>query len=942
VWTDEGPSMWQAGFTYDDSTTAKTYIVDSATHVQKATTPGTSAQLPGPTFNDGGTTPDANPPGTLVWTDQGQRFWHPATYATNAVIVDGNNHLQLVTMAGVSGPTMPPFTSNVPAAGETTDGLQWTNEGAPVSWTMGGTPLLGAFILDNSSPQHVQQVVLTGTSAGTEPSPFSTNGGYTLDGSVVWIDRGAATYVPNHPYNVGNAFFDLTDIQQATTAGTSGASEPTFEVTTVTPDNAVVWTDEGPSMWQAGFTYDDSTTAKTYIVDSATHVQKATTPGTSGGSPPAFNDGGMTIDGLMWAFVNGPVVPYNPTQLYTLGQFILDTTASPHLQEGIEAGTSGKNPPLMWNHMGSTTIDNAVTWTESHPFWGEPSGSGSQTYTVGSSTPPTLILDTNNYVQLVTKSGISGPYLPSAAGNNAWNDMLGGMTTDGLSWVNYDPAPDTSVVARYPVTSVTTLQSAALDPLVSNCLNNVCTTKTSPSPYPLPTINNLNTNFSTEPAGFWLGDSASPTFYRLNFATGTYATYDASNVACPSPLPTESTCSPVPFTTGIQSLVPYGSEGSNQPDLAELFTGNFGTTTTTDAVTVQYLGNTYTGSVYTSSNTPPASSVPFTLWASPVNPASDFSDSPPIPNGVPCTATYPSTSPFTTCIVWKTDVFSLQSPPVAGDYLAEKFAGPSSITTNTEAYSDAAYDDTDFNGNFDPGNPPRSGSVQGLFQPSPTYTQAQSGCAYISPLPACYPSVVLPFAFQCPKEFPGSKLDQLEPTLKIVQLYPNVSPILAPSPITPLTGVNGTTNYAFYSSFLSFLDVFAFNWIPPKAKTTQYYYACTSEKHTPPLVGPFCVDTTISFILSPSCETNPWISAISPTSGPPGRQVTITGLLFEPGATVTFVSPTAEVLAQSPTIHPTSITTSIPSTGLPLGMVNVVVTNPNGLSYTLVNGFNIN
>src|SRR5207248_3439346 len=62
----------------------------------------------------------------------------------------------------------------------------------------------------------------------------------------------------------------------------------------------------------------------------------------------------------------------------------------------------------------------------------------------------------------------------------------------------------TSVVARYPVTGKSTLQALSLDPLVRDCsgANEACSTS-------VPTVSN-----------FWLGDSQSPNFYEVNFASG--------------------------------------------------------------------------------------------------------------------------------------------------------------------------------------------------------------------------------------------------------------------------------------------------------------------------------------------------------------------------------------------------------------------------------------
>src|SRR4029077_14557671 len=121
--------------------------------------------------------------------------------------------------------------------------------------------------------------------------------------------------------------------------------------------------------------------------------------------------------------------------------------------------------------------------------------------------------------------------------------------------------PATSVAARYPVTGVNTLQSLALDPLVANCTGNSC-----PS-LPLPTRKTAN---------FWLGDSVSGSFYKLNFVTGTPITFTG---ACPT-------------GCGIQSLFIYGGEGANQPGLASLVLNGSQSTGDSFTATATVLQNT--------------------------------------------------------------------------------------------------------------------------------------------------------------------------------------------------------------------------------------------------------------------------------------------------------------------------------------------------------------
>jgi hypothetical protein len=804
VWTDEGALVWQPNFNYTATSPATTYIVDPVNHVQQVTSVGISGAAQ-PTFNDGGMTMDATP---LVWTDRGRRFWHPSAYAANAIIVDMNSHVQFMTTAGTSGPTLPPFTSNIPGTGQTTDGLQWTDQGAPGTWMATTVFSANQFIVDNSAPTpHVQQVVVGGMSgAGPNPPAFSTTGSYTLDGSVVWLDRGIETYQPNQSYNVGNAFFDATDIQQATSAGTSGASAPAFADTaaTVTADNAVVWTDEGTLTWHPNFNYAATSPANTYIVDPANHVQQVTTAGMSGSSIPSpFNDGGTVIDGLVWldigptvtwmaspAFASGTLlvdpgsflqkvttagISGTPTQpswneaplgntvdglqwtdqgyqvwqpghkYFTLGTLISD--AATHAQKVTEAGTSGVTTPT-FNDVGGTTIDNAVTWTESHPSWVM-----NHSYVTGNS--DTLILDGNSHVQLVSTSGISGPTTPPFTSNKPTT----GMTIDGLQWSN-QASPATSVAARYPVTGVNTLQSLALDPLVANCTGNSC-----PS-LPLPTRKTAN---------FWLGDSVSGSFYKLNFATGTPITFTG---ACPT-------------GCGIQSLVIYGGEGANQPGLASLVLNGSLSTGDSFTATANVLQNTITSTLSNNgSGSPPTT--PISLYASLVDKTSCFND--PSVGSLACKPTVQADA--TKALVWKLDV------PLNGttalpttETLNTSFAsvGGFGIDASTDVFVDEQFDDTTFIGT-DPGT--RTVSVHSLHEVS-SVSQTQAHCTFSSPTQnACFKTNrgTLNFIFTCPG-LSQTQFQAMHPSLSLVQKNPPQSP-----KFIPLNGTNGKAPFRFDSS----------------------------------------------------------------------------------------------------------------------------------------------
>jgi hypothetical protein len=813
VWTDEGVLSWTANFNYAGTSAANTYVLDSANHIQQATTSGISGPAQ-PTFNDGGTTNDGT---TLVWTDQGQKFWYPNfVSAANAIVVDTAGHVQQVTTPGTSGPTQPAFND---AGGSVTDGLQWTDEGVPGNWTANTSYSLNTVILDGAN--HVQQVITAGTS-GSAPPSFNDTGSTTTDGTVVWQDRGTAgPWTASTPYGLDAVITDgASHVQQATAPGTSGAgSAPTFSATGATvSDNAVVWADQGPLSGNAVFTWQPTNaySLNAQIVDPANHVQQVTVAGTSASSAPTFNDGGMVIDGLVWMDI-GPTVSWVQSTSYAFGTLFVDPTsflqkvttagisgtptqpvwnesptgttvdglqwtdqghsvwqanhpfalgtlisdAATHVQKVTEAGTSGAGPAPVFSTMGGTTIDNAVIWTESHPSW-----LLNHQYVTGNT--DTLILDPNHHVQLVSTSGISGPTIPPFTSNHP----APGQTIDGLQWSN-QATPATSVVARYPVTGVSTLQPLALDPLVSNCLGNSC--------FGTPTSVTLPARTT---ANFWLGDSVRGNFYKLDFATGT-------------PIPFTGAC---PTGCGIQSLVVYGGEGANQPGLASLVAASTLNTGDLFTATAQFQQNSITSTLSNNgSGSPPPT--PISLYASLVDKTSCFND--PLAGNLFCQATV--AADHTKAIVWKIDVplNGMAGLPLT-ETLNSSFGPPHvfGVDNSTDVFVDEQFDDTTFVGT-DPGT--RSISVHSLHEVPVTVSQGTAQCTYSSPLQnGTYKNNrgTLNFIFTCPGLTP-TQLRNMHPTLSLVKKNPPQSP-----KFIPLTGTNGKGPYRFDSSG----NVWTFQW----------------------------------------------------------------------------------------------------------------------------------
>jgi hypothetical protein len=817
TWVDLGQAVWRPSFSYG----LNAIIEDGNGHVQQVTTAGTSGPGPQPSFS---TTPTTD---GLQWQESGtvcgdscNSPWTPGTqYTVGSAIDDNVGFIWNAISSGTSGTAAnrPQFESNeTPGTILADNAVVWTDEGllstSPTfRWQSSDAYLLNNEIIDSN--QHVELVTVAGTSGFGILAPAFVDGGTVTDNGVTWADLGQAVWRTNFSYGLNAIIVDGSgNVEQVTTAGTTGSSMPSFS-SSPTTDGSVVWTNQGPLagsafIWQAGYQYN----LNAMVVDSNNHVELATNAGQSGPgpTPPIFVDGGSVIDGLIWAdqgtpswaanhsyavaFTNPPVPgtyildsnnhletvtvpgisgpgtppwPFNggttidgliwtdqnkwlPNHQYFTAGAVGD--ASGHVHTVLTTGTSGSGPSTPaggWNDLGGTTVDNAVIWTESHPSW-----LLNHPYVTGNS--DTLILDPNHHVQLVSTSGISGPTAPPFTSGHP----ASGQTIDGLQWSN-QATPLTSVVARYPVTSVDTLQSLALDPLVANCTGNSC------SSLPLPTRKTAN---------FWMGDSVSGTFYKLDFATGAPITFTGGcATGC-----------------GIQSLVVYGGEGANQPGLASLVSnltlngGNFFT------ASAQFEQNSITSTLSNNGGgSPPAT--PISLYASLVDKTSCFND--PLVGNFACRGTVQADT--SKAIVWKFD-FPLNG--TAGlpltQTLNSSFGPPNvfGVDNSTDVFVDEQFDDTTFVGT-DPGT--RSISVHSLHEVPVTVPQGTAQCTYSSPLQnGIYKTNrgTLNFIFTCPGLTP-TQFRNMHPTLSLVKKHPPQSP-----QFIPLSGTNGKGPYRFDSS----------------------------------------------------------------------------------------------------------------------------------------------
>jgi hypothetical protein len=208
------------------------------------------------------------------------------------------------------------------------------------------------------------------------------------------------------------------------------------------------------TVWAAGTAF----ALGTLIIDTNGNIQQVTTAGTSGGSQPAWNTTpitGTTADGgtLVWTNrgnqvsnwgINAPASAptaspttagngacrfWWPNTAYTLGggQYsIIDTNGN---VQAIQApGTSGANAPV-WTTTPQTNVqDNTLSW-------------GCVT-APGTWTPNTLIfatngavIDSNNNLQVAQTGGSTGAAAP------AWNAAFNGTTVDNaVTWLNVGSA----------------------------------------------------------------------------------------------------------------------------------------------------------------------------------------------------------------------------------------------------------------------------------------------------------------------------------------------------------------------------------------------------------------------------------------------------------------------------------------------------------------------
>ena len=166
----------------------------------------------------------------------------------------------------------------------------------------------------------------SGTTGNAEPSPWNaTVGGPTADGTITWTCLGPAAWQANHAYALGSVVMGVVlgspgtpnQLYVASTPGTSGASEPRWQVGVGLQrlDGTVVWTCLGRALSWNDLGAGTPITAASTILDSNGYLETVYSPGKSGTAEPT------------WATELGALTADNTVIWQNIGPFAVQGTA---------------------------------------------------------------------------------------------------------------------------------------------------------------------------------------------------------------------------------------------------------------------------------------------------------------------------------------------------------------------------------------------------------------------------------------------------------------------------------------------------------------------------------------------------------------------------------------------------------------------------------------
>jgi hypothetical protein len=363
----------------------------------------------------------------------------------------------------------------------------------------------------------------TGVSGTTQPAWATTPGAVTSDpggsGGQQWINKGPAvmdwgfagpqqaptvtqvaapTIYPNWAAATWYApLFVLLDsngnLEQLVTAGTTGPSVPTWNVTVggttnETGPGTAVWKNLGPGTWTATHAYavnDLVLVTSTYWTTQAvvtpptnpysppivtykqvpvtfTNMFQCIVAGTSGANAPSWTNGLNTTVGdgtgaLLWKNIGAPAAwaAIGATQTLSLASTVIDNLGNIEQIQGL--GKTGATQPT-WADQGAITTDGSAQWLNAGPYttagtapWIYAySGKSSITQQVGTASPLSTPITRSAGNQIVVQ-GLGVPNPPQDL-IVIWRTLQGGSTLfeldeipnpgPGQSWIYTDTTPD--------------------------------------------------------------------------------------------------------------------------------------------------------------------------------------------------------------------------------------------------------------------------------------------------------------------------------------------------------------------------------------------------------------------------------------------------------------------------------------------------------------------
>jgi hypothetical protein len=290
-------------------------------------------------------------------------------YQVGSLIIDGAGHVQ-----GANAAAWAPNTAYAVGA-QIVDDSGNVQQAAQAVWAANTLYPLGAEIVDPAG--HVQKATARAWAASTT---------YALGAELVDSNGNIqkafqALWAANTAYAIGVEIVDRNgNVQKVTSAGTTGSSTPTWNMSGATIDNTVTWTYQASAGGNAGTSGMSSPVWSTFsdtVDGTGTLVwiyqgSASGNAGTSAATIPAFNDSGGTVsDGtgtLVWAdqgAATGAGTSGTVEPTFTTGT-IADSGTLIWVYQAVSrgAGTSGATEPTFSDTGGTTPDANTLVWMD--------------------------------------------------------------------------------------------------------------------------------------------------------------------------------------------------------------------------------------------------------------------------------------------------------------------------------------------------------------------------------------------------------------------------------------------------------------------------------------------------------------------------------------------------------------------------------------------------